>query len=349
MGQKLVSRHLGRMRGAVFLPLLGVVAMVSSGIGYMTAMPGESWHGPLPALSNAQQDLVLRLRQHVRQIAAKEHNTAHPGALEDAATYIESTLAGFGYTVRQQLFSVDGNRVRNLEVTIGRGANGRPGPRDNKPRIVVVGAHYDSAAGAPGANDNATGSAAVIELARTLINMDIPQDREIRLVLFVNEEQPYFKTAQMGSLVHARSLQKHGENVTAMLSLETIGWYSDEKDSQRYPPPLHALYPDTGNFIGFVGDLGTRPLVHQAIESFRRHAQFPSEGIAAPASIPGVDWSDHWAYRALGYPALMITDTALYRYPHYHTTQDTPDKIDYERLARVVSGIEMVVRDLARS
>jgi Zn-dependent M28 family amino/carboxypeptidase len=151
----------------------------------------------------------------------------------------------------------------------------------------------------------------------------------------------------MGSLLHAGDMYARGENVAAMLSLETIGYYSDAKGSQRYPPPLDALYPDTGNFIAFVGDLGTRELVRNALASFRRHARFPSEGLAAPASIPGVDWSDHWAYREHGYPAIMITDTALYRYPHYHTAQDTADKIDYALLARVVRGIELVVRDLA--
>jgi Zn-dependent M28 family amino/carboxypeptidase len=337
-------RHLGRIRGAVVLPLLGAVALAGSGLGYMTAMPGESYRGPLPALTAEEQDTAQRLRQHVRMIAGKEHNTAHPGQLEDAARYIESTLAGFGYTVKQQMFNTDGNRVRNLEVTV-RGA----GPRAPKPRVVVIGAHYDSAPGSPGANDNATGSAAVIELARTLMHTDLAQGREIKLVLFVNEEQPYFKTAQMGSFMHAHDLYTRGENVVAMLSLETIGWYSDDKGSQHYPPPVNALYPDTGNFIGFVGDLGSRQLVQRAIASFRRHAQFPSEGIAAPATIPGVDWSDHWAYREHGYPALMVTDTALYRYPYYHTAEDTPDKVDYERLARVVKGVEMVVRDLAAS
>jgi Zn-dependent M28 family amino/carboxypeptidase len=347
MGANIV-RHwfngLKRMRGAVVLPLLGAVALAGGGVGYMTAMPGESYRGPLPALTAEEQELAQRLRQHVFRIASEEHNTAHPGQLEDAASYIESTLAGFGYTVRQQMFSTDGNRVRNLEVTI-RSA----GPRERKPRTIVVGAHYDSAPGSPGANDNASGSAAVIELARNLMKMELAQGREVRLVLFVNEEPPYFKTAQMGSFMHARNLYTQGADVVAMLSLETIGWYSDEKGSQNYPTPLDAVYPNTGNFIGFVGDLGSRQLVQRVIGSFRRHAKFPSEGIAAPTSIPGVDWSDHWAYREHGYPALMVTDTAPYRYPYYHSAEDTPDKIDYERLARVVKGIEMVVRDLAVS
>ena len=335
---------LARIRGAVVAPLIGAVALAGSGLGYMTAMPGHSFQGPLPTLTREEALLAQRLREHVAVIARSEHNTAHPGALEDAASYIESTLAGFGYTVKQQMFSVDGNRVRNLEVSIRS-----PGPVRRKPRVIVVGAHYDSAPGSPGANDNATGSAAVIELARTLQNAPLPPDREIKLVLFVNEEPPYFKSEHMGSFLHARDLHKRGENVVAMLSLETLGYYSDEKGSQQYPPPLNAAYPDTGNFIGFVGDLGSRDLVRRVVASFRRHAKFPSEGIAAPATIPGIDWSDHWAYREHGYPALMVTDTAPYRYPHYHTAADTADKVDYDRLARVVKGIELVVRDLAET
>jgi len=336
-------RRFDRMRGAVMAPLLGAVALAGGGlgVGYMTSMPGESYRGPLPPLTAEEESLARRLREHVEVIAREEHNTSSPGQLEDVARYLESTLAGFGYAVKQQVFSVDGNRVRNLEVSI-RG----PGPEEGKPRIVVVGAHYDSAHGTPGANDNATGSAAVIELARSLQSMTLEHGHEIRLVLFVNEEAPYFKTPQMGSLLHARGLYERGENVVAMLSLETIGYYSDIKGSQRYPPPLDALYPDSGNFVAFVGDLGARELVRETLASFRRHAKFPSEGLAAPATIPGVDWSDHWSYRHLGYPAIMVTDTAFYRYPHYHTAQDTPDKVDYARLARVVNGLERVVRDL---
>lgn len=326
----------------VMAPLLGAVALAGGGVGYMTSMPGESFRGALPQLTAEEESLARRLRAHVERIAREEHNTAFPGQLEDVAHYLESTLAGLGYAVKQQMFSVDGNRVRNLEVAVRS-----PAPSAGKPRIVVVGAHYDSAPGTPGANDNATGSAAVIELARALQEMTPEPGHEIRLVLFVNEEAPYFKTTQMGSLLHARDMYARGENVAAMLSLETIGYYSGAKGSQRYPPPLDALYPDTGNFIAFVGDLGSRDLVRDALASFRRHAKFPSEGLAAPASVPGVDWSDHWSYRMHGYPALMITDTAPYRYPHYHMAQDTPDKLDYALLARVVKGIEFVVRDLA--
>ncbi|MHC4320424.1 MAG: M28 family peptidase, partial [Planctomycetota bacterium] len=164
---------------------------------------------------------------------------------------------------------------------------------------------------------------------------------------FVNEEPPYFQTANMGSRVYARRCRQRGEDITAMICLETIGYYSDEKGSQNYPPPLGLLYPSTGDFIALVGNYGSRALVRQVVESFRRHAQFPSEGAAMPGVLPGIGWSDHWAFWKEGYSAVMVTDTAPFRYPHYHQSTDTPDKIDYERMARVVEGMEAVVRELA--
>jgi hypothetical protein len=171
----------------------------------------------------------------------------------------------------------------------------------------------------------------------------------VRIVAFVNEEPPFFRTPNMGSLVYARRARARGERILAMLSLETIGWYSDVPGSQQYPLslPLGFIYPTTANFIAFVGNVRSRDLTRRALGSFRRHTAFPSEGAAVPAWIPGIGWSDHWAFWQLGYPAVMVTDTALYRYHHYHTESDTPDKVDYDRLARVVAGLERVVEQLA--
>jgi Zn-dependent M28 family amino/carboxypeptidase len=150
----------------------------------------------------------------------------------------------------------------------------------------------------------------------------------------------------MGSRVHVERARARGERFVAMYSLETIGYYSDARDSQGYPPPLGLFYPDRGDFVAFVANVASRGLLHASLAKFRAHAQFPSEGIAAPAFIPGVDWSDHWTFWDAGLPAVMITDTAPYRYPHYHTARDTPDKLDYDRLARVTAGIERMLRAL---
>jgi Zn-dependent M28 family amino/carboxypeptidase len=202
-------------------------------------------------------------------------------------------------------------------------------------------------AGAPGANDNGSGVAAVLELARLL--RDATPARTLRCVLFVNEEPPFDQTDVMGSRVYARRSRERGENIVGMFSLETVGWYSEKPGSQRYPFPLSLFYPSTGNFIAFVSNLASRALLHEAIASFRRHAGIPSEGVAAPAFIPGVDWSDHWSFWQEGWPALMVTDTAPYRYPHYHAAEDTPDKVDYERLARLVTGLHGTLRELAQA
>lgn len=308
----------------------------------MSAMPGQSYRGPLAPLAPEERDLAGRLRHHVAAVAAREHHVARHDELEQSAQYIEQTLASLGYDVRRQEFLAEAQKVRNIEVALPPEKSGT-----QRPELVVIGAHYDSAIGTPGANDNGSGVAAVLELARLLKDFKPAVNREIRLVLYVNEEMPWFGTPQMGSWVHANSLHARGEKVAAMLSLETIGYYSDARGSQKYPEPLASIYPDAGNFIAFVSNPESKPLLHAAIESFRRHAAFPSEGLAAPASVPGVDLSDHKSYWDFGYPAIMLTDTAFYRYPHYHTPQDTPDKVDYERLARVLRGVDAVVRDLA--
>lgn len=310
----------------------------------MSAMPGISWRGTIPAPTDDERALAERMKKHVVAIASQEHNVSHFSRLEAAAAYLEKTLAGYGYQPGRQELTASGRRVRNIEVSI------KPlQPEAAKPGLVVVGAHYDSAIGALGADDNASGTAAVVELARLLKDAELPADKEIRLVLFVNEEAPYFGTSGMGSWTHAQTLHQRGEKVTAMISLETIGYFSDEKGSQRYPPPLASIYPDTGDFIGFVGNTESRTLLERAIASFRRHTAFPSEGLIASTAIPGVGWSDHWSYWQFGYPAIMVTDTAPYRYPYYHTPQDTPDKIDYLSMARVVKGMERVIRELAGS
>jgi hypothetical protein len=318
--------------------LAGVAAWLAARA--VTSMPGESHRGPLAPARDAERDLASRLRAHVIAVASEEHNVWRPAALERSARYLEATLTGYGHAVSRQEFMAEGVKVRNLEVSI------RDGTAD-APKLVVVGAHYDSARGAVGANDNGSGAAAVLELARLLREFRPANGTEIRLVLYVNEELPLSRTEQMGSVVHADALARAGKQVVAMLSLETIGYYSDAPGSQRYPPPLSALYPSVGDFIGFVGNWRSRKLVRRSVASFRTHAAFPSEGGAFPDLIDDAGRSDHWAYWQHGWPALMVTDTAPFRYPHYHTPADTPDKIDYERTARVVLGIEAVVRDLA--
>jgi Zn-dependent M28 family amino/carboxypeptidase len=242
-----------------------------------------------------------------------------------------------GYAVVEQTYTVGGQPLSNLEAQlIGS---------DNTAGQAVIGAHYDNVEGTVGADDNASGVAAALELARLLRTSKLR--RTVRFVFFVNEEPPYFQTEQMGSLVYARNLRRDGVRVEAMISLETIGFYSDAPGSQKYPPGLNLFYPSRGDFVAFVGNPESRDLLRRAVRTFRESAQFPSEGIAAPASWPGIGWSDHWSFWQEGYPAIMITDTAPFRYPYYHTALDTVDKIDFEKMARVVDGMRNVVASLA--
>jgi hypothetical protein len=315
---------------------LGAAVAVAALLWYMVAVPGRSWSGPLPPLGDDLQRLAGRLRVHVDAVGAREHNLWAPAELENAARYIERELASAGYAVRREAYPSRGTPVRNLVVEVA-GAS-RPG------EIVIVGAHYDSVLGAPGANDNGSGVAAVLELAHAFRGWQ--PARTWRLVAFVNEEPPFFRTGEMGSQIHAAGARAHDERIVAMYSIETIGWFSDSPGSQHYPFPFSWFYPDRGDFLAFVANFASRRLLHATVSAFRAHAEFPSEGVAAPAFIPGVDWSDHGSFWDAGFPAIMVTDTALYRYPHYHTAQDTPDKVDYERLARVVRGLERTFRAL---
>jgi hypothetical protein len=321
---------------AVLVSVAILAALIAFAVWFVTAAPGTSHRGPLPPLDAEGRRLAENLKAHVTGVASEEHNVGRREALERSARYIEAALAKLGYAVSRQEFETEGVKVRNLEVSRGSGR-----------QLVVIGAHYDSARDAVGANDNGSGVAALLELARLLKSFQPAEGLEIRFVFYVNEELPWFGTDKMGSYVHSKGLASEGKEVAAMLSLETIGWYSENFDSQRYPFPFSLFYPSKGNFIGFVANLRSRALMHRVVGSFRRAVAFPSEGVAAPESIPGIGWSDQWAYWQFGWPALMVTDTAPFRYPHYHTLRDTPDKLSYERLARVVKGLEGVVRDLA--
>ncbi|HWI40022.1 MAG TPA: M20/M25/M40 family metallo-hydrolase, partial [Verrucomicrobiae bacterium] len=210
---------------------------------------------------------------------------------------------------------------------------------------VVVGAHYDTVPGSPGADDNASGVATVLELARRFRGRG--GEHTIRFVFFVNEEPPFFKGELMGSRVYARWLRSRGEKVVGMLSVESVGYFSDARGSQSYPFPNPGLYPGTGNFIGFVSNLGSQPLLMRALRSFRGRGSIPSEGLAAPGLVAGTDWSDHASFWEQGFPALMVTDTAPFRNPHYHTAGDLPERLDFRRMAEVAEGLAAVVEDLA--
>jgi len=315
----------------LLLPTLGFYSC-------MIAMPGSSHSEALPVLTPEQSAISVGLRRDVVELAETigVRNLSHYPALKKAADYIEGELKVAG-AVSRQTYEVDGKPVDNLEVEL-RGASA---PEE----IVVVGAHYDSVFRCPGANDNGSGTAGLLALARALAASK--PSRTLRLVAFLNEEPPQFRTGDMGSRVYANRCRSRKENIVSMLSLETIGYYTDAPDSQKYPPPLNLVYPSQGNFIAFVGNVGSRSLVRRCVRVFREKGAFPSQGAALPSGLQGVGWSDHESFWEAGYDGVMVTDTAPFRYPHYHAGEDTPDKLDYDRCARAVAGVAEVVRDLA--
>jgi hypothetical protein len=305
----------------------------------MTLMPLKSYKGELAPLTVEETEISNHLSEHVKYLSETigERNLSKAGTLKSAADYIRSSLQQEGYSVTEQTYSVGGHQVCNLEAKLVGSETGG--------ETVVVGAHYDSVEQSPGANDNASGVAAVLEVAR-IFKGSRPR-RTLRFVLFVNEEPPYFQTESMGSLVYARQLHRDHIPVSAMISLETIGCYSDAPGSQKYPVLLGLLYPNRGNFIGFVGNPSSRALLRQVVRKFRETTRFPSEGVAAPEGWPGVGWSDQWSFWQEQYPAIMVTDTALFRYPYYHTPFDTPNRVDFGKMTRVVSGVRRVVEALS--
>lgn len=303
-------------------------------------MPGDSHTGPVPPL-DAEPGLERRLRADVEGLVSfGSRHVGAPERLSAAEHWIEGELSAAGYKVTRQSFQVNGVTCHNLAAELA----GRASPSE----IVVVGAHYDTEPQTPGADDNASGVAAMLALARYFSERHTAR-RTLRFVAFVNEEMPHFYTSNMGSFRAARESKARGENIVAMLSLESIGYYSTAPGSQHYPPGLSWFYPSTGDFVGFVGNIGSRGLLRDAIAAFRGRARIASEGAALPELLPGVSWSDHWAYWKHGYRALMVTDTAPFRNPHYHMPSDTPETLDYLRMAHVVLGLRAVVHKLTTS
>ncbi|MCA9164816.1 MAG: M20/M25/M40 family metallo-hydrolase [Planctomycetales bacterium] len=322
--------------------LSAIVIAIMAAWRVMVWMPGRKpRRNAMPPLSDRERQVREWLETDLRALAdeiGERHLQGRYSQLIDATALFERTLTEAGYAFQRQEFDVDGRRVWNVETSLSGSADAAPS--------LVIGAHYDTVPGSPGANDNGSAVVAGLALARLLANSR-PR-HTIRFVFFVNEESPYYMTEAMGSLRSAESMRDRGESLMGMIALETIGCYLDAAGSQRYPVRwLGYLYPTTGNFVAFVGLPGARRLVGRCITAFRRTRAFPSIGGVAPGFIPGIDLSDHWAYHHCGYPALMITDTAPFRNPHYHTRTDLPDTVNYPALAKITSGLTQMIRDLA--
>jgi len=303
-----------------------------------TRMPGESWKGALPQLTADQTATAQLLKRHVHELSAVigERHIGRYGALEATVAYIVADFEDAGYKPKKHGYQLMGKTLYNVEATLP-GTSGR---------VLVVGAHYDSIPGSAGADDNASGTASVLALARLLRNF-APKDT-IRFVAFANEEHPCLPSETMGSYEYARICRANNDQVRMMV-LEMLGFFKHEEGTQHYPFPFNLVYPTQGNFLGFVGNWKSKALVHDCIGAFRKHAQFPSDGVAAPDRFRDIGRSDHWGFWQFGYPAIMITDTANFRNPHYHTELDTPDTLDYESMSRVVTGLASMVKEVANA
>jgi Zn-dependent M28 family amino/carboxypeptidase len=299
------------------------------------------WLRPLSAPPPCEPGTVdpKRLESHVRALSETFHprDFSHPENLERVADYVAEHLAKAGGHVESQSYRVEDRSYRNIIARFGPETAER----------LVIGAHYDSAGPQPGADDNASGVAGLLELAVLLGQR--PPPMRVDLVGFTLEEPPYFRSEHQGSRVHAKSLSQAGVKVRAMLSLEMIGTFTDAPDSQHYPvPQLRWHYPSTGNFITVVGGMDDGGLVRQVATAMKGAGPLPVEFINAPPSLKGIDFSDHASYWAEGYRAVMITDTAFFRNPRYHEPTDTWDTLDYARMSQVVQGVHCAARELAR-
>ena len=280
-----------------------------------------------------------RLAAHVRRLAGdlSPRDAGHADNLARAAAYIRAEMERARGRVSEQQYEVMGKTYTNVIATFGAETSER----------IVVGAHYDAAGALPGADDNASGVAGLVELGQMLGAANLPL--RVDLVAYSLEEPPFFRTRHMGSALHAQTLRRQGADVRLMFSLEMIGYFSDEPGSQQFPVSFLGLfYPTRGNFISVVGNFSNGLSVRRVKRAMRSAAPLPVFSINAPRSIPGIDFSDHLNYWENGYDAVMITDTAFYRNGNYHTASDTPETLDYRRMALVVEGIYAAVLDLAR-
>jgi Zn-dependent M28 family amino/carboxypeptidase len=280
---------------------------------------------------------VARLRKHVETLSGQfvPRDFEHPENLDRAARYVIDDLSTTAAVVEEQPYTVDARTYRNVLAHIG------PNTRER----IVVGAHYDAAGEQPGADDNASGVAALLELARLLSST--PPPMRVDLAAYTLEEPPNFAEPTMGSAVHARSLASKRARVRLMISVEMVGAFSDEPGSQSYPPLLGLFYPSKGNFVAVVGKWGQGAAIDEVASALRTGSELPVETLSAPAFVTGVDFSDHRSFWEHGYKAVMVTDTSFYRNPRYHTVDDRPETLDYPRMAEVVKGLHCAVQAVA--
>lgn len=348
------GRNVGRFRTPIWTALKGTIGL-SGSFKVMTEPTAAGTATPDPAqVARIQVEIERDVRTLARDFAGRGmHELPRLRACE---AWIVSQIEAAGLAVERQPYRVNNVEVTNYHATIKAAAAGTSGSKPEE--IIVIGAHYDAVELLPGqglcpaANDNGSGVATTLFLMREFAaaaRAGRPPNRTLRFSFWVNEEPPYFWTDEMGSLVDARARKAAGERIVAMLTPETIGCFSTKPGSQDYPPipGLRKTFGDAGDFIAFIGMSESHELVRRCVSLMRECSDVKSAGAALPAVVPGVGASDHWSFWQCGFPALMITDTAPFRYKFYHTPEDLPQNMDFNAMARVVHGLHGVVRKLA--
>lgn len=314
------------------LVILIVGTFLIGGLGLFMTQPTREQNSPSSVTVSP-----VRLKEHVVMLSETLHprDYTHLKNLNRCTEYIKDTFAEAGAAPESQRFEVNGSTYQNIigRFGVGKGAK------------LIIGAHYDSCGNTPGADDNASGVAGLIELARLF--QKHPPEREIEMVAYSLEEPPFFGTQNMGSAFHARSIADSGQKISGVIVLEMIGFFSNERGSQRFPNfMLRFFYPSRGNFIGVVGPGNQGDWIKQMKIGMRGTTDLPVHSIRAPSIIPGSDYSDHRNYWPYGINALMITDTAFLRNRAYHSEHDTADRLDYERMSKVVIAVFEAVQTL---
>ena len=332
---------------ALFFSSLAVLLLLISIIlgFWLSFMPQSVSADSDEPLTETQQLIAEQIKRDVDHLAGTigERNMHTPGTMDSAAAFLDERFASMGYDVEKQQYTLrrgvySGRTAVNLVVEI-------PGS-ELKDEIVVIGAHYDTVPGSPGANDNASGVAVLLAAAREMAESE--PHRTIRFVAFANEEPPFFQTSDMGSYANARRSSEMGENIVAMIALDGLGYYDDSDGSQSYPlPGLGFAYSDRADFIGLVTRLSDLSLLKEVSQAFKDKEMIPSESAALPGFLPGVNWSDHWSFWQYDFNAMLITDTLPFRDPAYHSAGDTPERLNYNKMSRLTTVLVHAIDKLS--
>jgi hypothetical protein len=317
----------------------GVTAFLAAGLGTVWFLMFQPVPDFGPSLTERLSADPARLEMHVRALTESfpSRSGEDPARLDSVASYIREQFEASGAVVEDQIFVLDGVKYRNIVARFARKNLAFEPP-------LVIGAHYDTVVGTPGADDNASGVAGLIELSRLL--GEFPPALPVELVAWTLEEPPFFGTEDMGSAVYAGLAAESDRLPRLVISLEMIGYFSDKPGSQIFPNVLMRLfYPSEGNFLMVAGRISDTMTIRKIKASLRRHTYLPIYSLAVPEGTFGEDLSDHRNFRSHNVPAIMLTDTAFFRNTEYHKAGDTPDRLDYRRMAQVVQAVHGLIRE----